>query len=171
METYAGFAEHTDAQVQRLIDALEEMGVYDDTLFIYIAGDNGSSAEGGLDGSFNELVALNGEHESLTDILPKVDEIGGAQSLQPLPGRLGARHEHALTSTPSRSLRTGAAPATPWPSAGRRASRPKAKSASSSTTSSTSCPPSWRRRPARALHGQRRRPEAHRGRQHGLHLR
>ena len=61
MEAYAGFAEHTDVQVGRLIDALEEMGKYDDTLFIYIAGDNGASAEGGLDGTFNELMALNGD--------------------------------------------------------------------------------------------------------------
>ncbi len=60
MEVYAGFAEHTDAQVMRLIDALEEIGVFDDTLFIYIAGDNGASAEGGLEGTFNELMALNG---------------------------------------------------------------------------------------------------------------
>jgi len=85
METFAGFAEHTDAQVMRLIEALEDMGVYDDTLFIYIAGDNGSSAEGGLDGSFNELVPLNGEHESLKDILPKVDKIGGPEAYNHYP--------------------------------------------------------------------------------------
>jgi len=85
METFAGFAEHTDAQVMRLIEALEEMGVYDDTMFIYIAGDNGSSAEGGLDGSFNELVPLNGEHESLKDILPKVDKIGGPEAYNHYP--------------------------------------------------------------------------------------
>ena len=85
METFAGFAEHTDAQVQRLIDALVDMDVYDDTLFIYIAGDNGSSAEGGLDGSFNELVPLNGEHESLKDILPKVDKIGGPEAYNHYP--------------------------------------------------------------------------------------
>ena len=85
METYAGFAEHTDAQVARLIDGLKEIGVYDDTLFIYIAGDNGASAEGGLDGSFNELVGLNGEHEVLSDILPKVDEIGGVRAYNHYP--------------------------------------------------------------------------------------
>ena len=85
METYAGFSEHTDAQVARLIEGLKEVGVYDDTLFIYIAGDNGASAEGGLDGSFNELVGLNGEHETLADILPKMDEIGGVRAYNHYP--------------------------------------------------------------------------------------
>ncbi len=85
METYAGFAEHTDNQVQLLIDGLKEIGVYDDTIFIYIAGDNGASAEGGLDGSFNELVGLNGEHEVLSDILPKLDEVGGVRAYNHYP--------------------------------------------------------------------------------------
>ena len=47
METFAGFAEHTDEQVGRLVDALQEMGAMNNTLFIYIVGDNGASAEGG----------------------------------------------------------------------------------------------------------------------------
>ena len=71
MEAYAGFAEHTDDQVARLVDALKDMGKYDDTLFIYIAGDNGASAEGGLDGTFNELMALNGIPQVLEDVLPR----------------------------------------------------------------------------------------------------
>ena len=45
-----GFAEHTDREVGRLVDAIDEIGVLDNTLFIYIMGDNGSSGEGGLDG-------------------------------------------------------------------------------------------------------------------------
>jgi arylsulfatase len=85
MEVYAGFAEHTDAQVQRLIDSLEELGVYEETLFIYIAGDNGASAEGGLDGSFNELVALNGLHETLENILPRLDKVGGPEAYNHYP--------------------------------------------------------------------------------------
>ena len=60
METFAGFAEHTDEQVGRLVDALQEMGVLDNTLFIYIVGDNGASAEGGPEGAYNEMMALNG---------------------------------------------------------------------------------------------------------------
>jgi arylsulfatase len=85
MEVYAGFAEHTDAQVMRLIEALDELGVYEDTIFIYIAGDNGASAEGGLDGSFNELVPLNGGHETLEDILPRLDKVGGPEAYNHYP--------------------------------------------------------------------------------------
>ncbi|WP_433871803.1 arylsulfatase [Saccharopolyspora sp. CA-218241] len=54
MELYAGFAEHTDDQVGRFVDALEELGELDNTLFVYILGDNGASAEGGLGGTLNE---------------------------------------------------------------------------------------------------------------------
>ena len=60
MEVYAGFLEHTDHHVGRLLDALEELGVLGDTLVYYIIGDNGASAEGTLNGTFNELLALNG---------------------------------------------------------------------------------------------------------------
>jgi arylsulfatase len=85
MEVYAGFAEHTDAQVMRLIDTLEELGVFDDTLFIYIAGDNGASAEGGLDGTFNELMALNGIPQALDDVLPRLDDLGGPKAFNHYP--------------------------------------------------------------------------------------
>ncbi|MFE3456706.1 arylsulfatase [Nocardiopsis aegyptia] len=54
MELYAGFAEHTDVQVGRLVDAIEEMGALENTLIVYILGDNGASAEGGLGGTLNE---------------------------------------------------------------------------------------------------------------------
>jgi arylsulfatase len=60
MEVYAGFLEHTDHQLGRLIDALDDLGVLDDTLVYYIVGDNGASAEGGIYGSFNEMMMLNG---------------------------------------------------------------------------------------------------------------
>jgi len=60
METYAGFGEHTDEQVGRLVQGLEQMGVMDNTLFLYIVGDNGASAEGGPEGAYNEMMALNG---------------------------------------------------------------------------------------------------------------
>ena len=55
MEAFAGFTEHTDDQVGRLVDAIDEIGALDNTLFIYIMGDNGSSGEGGLTGTYNEL--------------------------------------------------------------------------------------------------------------------
>jgi len=60
MELYAAFLAHTDAQVGRLRDALKEMGQYDNTLFVYIVGDNGASAEGGLNGSSNYMGDLQG---------------------------------------------------------------------------------------------------------------
>src|SRR4029450_6948769 len=60
MGGYAGFLEHTDHHVGRLIDALANLGVLDDTLVYYIIGDNGASAEGTPNGTFNELMSLNG---------------------------------------------------------------------------------------------------------------
>jgi arylsulfatase len=60
MEVYAGFLEHTDHHVGRLVDALDDLGVLEDTLVYYIIGDNGASAEGTVQGSFNELLMLNG---------------------------------------------------------------------------------------------------------------
>ncbi|MER6937317.1 arylsulfatase [Nocardioides sp. NPDC127514] len=60
MEVYAGFLEHTDHHVGRLIDALADLEVLDDTLVYVIVGDNGASAEGDVEGCFNELINLNG---------------------------------------------------------------------------------------------------------------
>jgi arylsulfatase len=60
MEVYAGFMEHTDHHLGRLIDALADLGIVDDTLIYYIIGDNGASAEGTPTGTFNELLTLNG---------------------------------------------------------------------------------------------------------------
>jgi arylsulfatase len=77
METYAGFAEYTDHEVGRLLDAIKEMGELDNTLVFYIVGDNGASAEGGMSGSFNELVGLNGLQENFDDVYKHLDEWGG----------------------------------------------------------------------------------------------
>ncbi len=80
MEVFAAFAEHTDHEVGRLVDAIEEMGELDNTLFIYVFGDNGSSAEGGLTGTFNETTALNGISVSVEEQMDKLDEWGGPTS-------------------------------------------------------------------------------------------
>ncbi len=77
METFAGFAEHTDHEVGRLVSALEDMGELDNTLFFYIVGDNGSSAEGGPDGTYNEILALNGIVSDVSSQLAHIDEWGG----------------------------------------------------------------------------------------------
>ena len=60
METYAAFMEHTDHHVGRVVDAIEQLGILDNTLIITIIGDNGASAEGTPNGTFNEFIVLNG---------------------------------------------------------------------------------------------------------------
>jgi arylsulfatase len=80
MEVFAGFAEHTDHEVGRLVTALRDLGALDDTLFIYIAGDNGASAEGGPAGMFNEMSFFNGAPESLGDMVGKLDAWGGPET-------------------------------------------------------------------------------------------
>jgi arylsulfatase A-like enzyme len=60
MEIYAGFMEHTDHHIGRLIEAMEELEILDDTLVYYIVGDNGASAEGTVNGTFNEYLIFNG---------------------------------------------------------------------------------------------------------------
>jgi arylsulfatase len=78
MEVYAGFLEHTDHHVGRLIDALQELGVLDDTLVYYIVGDNGASAEGDVHGCFNELINLNGASALQTTeyMAERIDKFG-----------------------------------------------------------------------------------------------
>ncbi|WP_031469419.1 arylsulfatase [Sciscionella sediminilitoris] len=76
MELYAGFAEHTDVQIGRLVDALEELGELDNTLFVYILGDNGASAEGGLGGTLNEHRIASGITDSAEHILENAAALG-----------------------------------------------------------------------------------------------
>lgn len=76
MEVYAGFMEHTDHHVGRLLDALEELEVLDDTLVYCIIGDNGASAEGDLHGSFNELMNLNGVAATTDFMVSRIDDFG-----------------------------------------------------------------------------------------------
>jgi len=78
MEVYAGFMEHTDAQVGRVIKAIEDLGIMDDTLIFVIVGDNGASAEGTIPGTFNEMFTLNGMTglETPEFLLSKLDKWG-----------------------------------------------------------------------------------------------
>ena len=76
MEVFAGFAEHTDDQVGRLVKALEDMGELDNTIFFYIVGDNGSSAEGGPEGTYNEMMALNGIIGNASQMMDHIDDWG-----------------------------------------------------------------------------------------------
>jgi arylsulfatase len=76
MEVFAAFGEHTDHEVGRLAKAIEDLGAMDNTLFIYIAGDNGASAEGSMTGLFNEVSFFNGVPEQLADVLRYIDNWG-----------------------------------------------------------------------------------------------
>jgi len=78
MEVYAGYLEHTDHHVGRLVDALSELEVLEDTLVYYVIGDNGASGEGTPNGCFNELVVLNGAFglETTEFMVSKIDDFG-----------------------------------------------------------------------------------------------
>ena len=80
MEIFAGFVEHTDAQVGRLVDGLEKRGLRDNTIIFYIFGDNGSSAEG-QQGSISELLAQNNIPNTVEQQLVALDKIGGLPAL------------------------------------------------------------------------------------------
>jgi arylsulfatase len=74
---YAGFAEQTDYEVGRLISAIEELGKLDNTVIIFIAGDNGASAEGQMNGMFSEMTFFSGVPETVPDMLKHYNEWGG----------------------------------------------------------------------------------------------
>jgi arylsulfatase len=78
MEVYAGFLEHTDHHVGRLIDTLVDLEVLEDTLVYYIIGDNGASAEGTTNGTFNEMFVLNGasQLETTEFMASRLDDFG-----------------------------------------------------------------------------------------------
>jgi arylsulfatase A-like enzyme len=82
MEVYAGFLEYTDFHIGRLVDSLAELGILDDTLVYYIIGDNGASAEGTLNGTYNEMINFNGAAalETPEFMLSKLDDFGGPDS-------------------------------------------------------------------------------------------
>ncbi len=102
MEVYAGFQENADWNVGRLLDEVEALGDLEDTLVIYIWGDNGASLEGTTTGSFNEMTFLNGLVLDADHQLALIEQYGGVEAIgerahRPARGRcLGARHEHAL---------------------------------------------------------------------------
>ncbi len=79
MEVYAAFLEHTDHHIGRLIDTLQDLQELDDTLIYVIIGDNGASAEGTLNGSFNEMCMLNGIPgvETVEFMKSKIKDFGG----------------------------------------------------------------------------------------------
>jgi len=82
MEVYAGFLEYTDHHVGRLIEALKKLNIFDDTLIFYIIGDNGASAEGTLNGTYNEMLNFNGlaSIETPEFLTARIEKLGGPES-------------------------------------------------------------------------------------------
>jgi arylsulfatase len=79
-EVFAAFVEYTDHEVGRMLEAFDEVGQADNTLVFYIAGDNGTSGEGGANGMFNEYTYFNGVQEKVEDMLRLLDQWGGPET-------------------------------------------------------------------------------------------
>ena len=79
METFAGFLAHTDAQIARVIDALDDLEIADNTMIIYITGDNGASAEGTIHGAWSAPSFQNGVPEDPEWLLEHIDDFGTAK--------------------------------------------------------------------------------------------
>ena len=80
MEVFAGFMAQTDFEIGRIIDSLQENGQLDNTLVFYIAGDNGASVEGGINGNFNDMAARQGVIDPIPTLVKKMPEMGGPES-------------------------------------------------------------------------------------------
>src|SRR5688572_7254353 len=80
MEVFAAFAAHTDYEIGRVVQAIEDLGELDNTLIFYEVGDNGASAEGGMNGMFNEMTYFNGVVESVPNMLANIDKWGGPET-------------------------------------------------------------------------------------------
>ncbi len=98
MEVYAGFLSHVDHEVGRILETLDELEISDDTLVLYLVGDNGASAEGTPMGTFNELLVFNQSMDLETPEFPEGAHRRLRQSPreQPLRGGLGPRDVHAV---------------------------------------------------------------------------
>ena len=97
MEVYAAALTYADHQMGRILDAIDDLGQLDNTLVIYIQGDNGASAEGGFNGLLNEMTFFNGIPEDFNEVLRAHGRTRFGDDVQPLPHRLGACDEHAAS--------------------------------------------------------------------------
>ncbi len=79
-EVFAAFLEMTDHEIGRVVQAIEETGDMENTLIFYVLGDNGTSAEGGMNGMFNEMTYFNGVQEQVSDLLGLLDKWGGPET-------------------------------------------------------------------------------------------
>ena len=173
MEVYAGFLEHTDYHVGRVIDAIEDLGVLENTLIYYIIGDNGASAEGTLNGAFNEMANFNGMAalETPEYMIVQDRRARHAQLVQPLRGRLGVGDERPVPVDEAGRVALGRHPQ--WHdralAEGHRGAGRAAQPVHPCHRHRTHDPRGGRS--SRAHHGQRRTAVADRGHQHALHLR
>jgi|APThiThiocy_cv2_1041547.scaffolds.fasta_scaffold04031_9 arylsulfatase len=94
MEVFAAYGAHVDYHMGRIIDAVKQLPDAENTLFIYIAGDNGASAEGGIEGSINENLFFNGFAETWQDNLKAIDDLGGPKYFNHFP----AAWAHAMNT-------------------------------------------------------------------------
>ena len=139
-EVFAGYAAYTDHEIGRVIQAVEDMGKLDNTLIIYICGDNGTSPEGTQNRHLQPIHRLQ-RHSGSSNRRP--DE--GRTTPGVLPGLIRTWRSHGpgrstrRSSGPSRWRRTSAAPGRAWPFRGPATSKTRAASARSSTMSLTSC--------------------------------
>lgn len=85
MEVFAGFMAQTDHEIGRIISTIRDTGQLDNTLILFIAGDNGASLEGGLNGTSNSMAAINGVPETTDDMLKLLDELGGPSTTPHYP--------------------------------------------------------------------------------------
>lgn len=85
MECFAGYGAQVDEAMGRVVDAVKELPDADNTIILYIAGDNGSSAEGGLEGSLNENLFFNGFPETWQENLKAIDDLGGPKHFNHFP--------------------------------------------------------------------------------------
>lgn len=85
-EVFAAYIEMTDYEVSRVVNAIDEMGELDNTLLIFVYGDNGTSAEGGRNGMFSEMTYFNGVQEKVEDMLNNIDKWGGPETYPHMAG-------------------------------------------------------------------------------------
>ena len=119
MEVYAGYLSQTDYNVGRVLDAIAQLGQLDNTLVIYIVGDNGASAEGMMQGSLNEIATINGIQEDYKEVLKHKDDLGTWKTHNHYPIGWAHAMDTPFQWTSSKSLRTTVAPAMGWSSPGR----------------------------------------------------
>jgi arylsulfatase A-like enzyme len=134
-EVYAGYSSHTDHELGRLIDYLEQSGELDNTLIVWVS-DNGASGEGGPNGSVNENKFFNGVMDDMAENLTYLDVLGSPETYNHYStgwASHSTRPARCSSATPGR-----AASPIQWSCTGRRGSRPGARSATSTPTAPTS---------------------------------